>query len=164
MHSRCKQALRSVLLATVVILLTACGPQDAPKDQAGPCYTAYRDGLRGRRPSLTIRYTLTERQWPELERVLKAFASKAHLQVFDTSTANPELRVFEISMCNSDGIAILTRQQVLNQQNGTNRPLNMTTYLYQYRQFFGWRQVGEALAEEFQRQAWQVNVEWFQPR
>lgn len=162
MPIRYTPTFRGALIATFMALLSAC---DASRDDSdGSCYTVSREGLRGLRPSLTIRYTLAQQQWPELKRVLTTFASKSGFEMLDLSVSKPELDVLELSLCNSKGITILTRQQVMNQRGEANEPLSMTTYLYRYRPILDWRPMGEALVEEFKRQPWQADAEWFQPR
>lgn len=153
--------LRRALIAIFIALLSAC---DAPRDNVGSCYAASREGLRGLRPSLTIRYTLTPQQWPELKRVLRDFASKSGFEALDLSVSKPDLSVFDMTLCSADGLTILTRQQLMNPSAEATQPLSMTTYLYRYRQILDWRPVGEALEKEFRRQPWQAGAEWFQPR
>ena len=144
-------------------LAAACGPVHLPPEgYVDSCYGGDARNLReGVPPKLFIRVVASEQKWPEFASVVTEFGQAHGFDVFNTSKTLPHVRMVSVSVCDPDGLMILTDERIFRDMAREPDGDVVQTIFYQYSPTFDWRPVAESLVEHF-RQRWPtgVEIEW----
>ena len=155
----------SALLAAASVC--ACGH---PADRVAPGYADACWGGRDNYPRyiafsdrrVAILVPATEKDWPQLSRVVKEVAAEHGLVVFDTSEYGPHLRAVMVEACHSSGISLRLDERIwANKPPSEHHPGEVEVTLYTYRPEARFEPVGDTLVKKIQATWKDAKVEHF---
>ena len=121
-----------------------------------PRYIAFSD----RRVAILI--PATEKDWPQLSRVIKEVAAEHGLVVFDTSESGPDLRAVMVQACHASGISLRLDERIwANMPPSEHHPGEVEITLYTYRPDAPVEPVGDTLVKKIQATWKDAKVERF---
>lgn len=121
-----------------------------------PRYVAFSD-LR-----VAILVPATEKDWPQLSRVVKEVAAETGLVVFDTSESGPNLRAVMVEACHSSGLTLRLDERIwANLPPSEHHPGEVEINLYTYRPEARLEPVGDTLVKKIQATWKDAKVEHF---
>jgi hypothetical protein len=120
-----------------------------PEGYVESCYGGdFKKYHDGNGPRLSIRFPLTESQWPDLSESLRQFSAQQHLDFFDTGLRLDYAHVLELSVCSANGVLIYAADDVWKGKPDFD-PGYTTVVLYTFKNYDA-RAIGDALVVHLQ--------------
>jgi len=154
--------MKSPRLGTLLfaVVVASCAPvHPPPEGYVDSCYGGNARNLKdGVLPKLFIKVVAPEERWPELAAVVTEFGQAHGFDVFNGSKNLPHVRMVSVSICDPNGLMILTDERIFRDMAREPDGDVVQTILYQYSPQFDWRPVAESLISHF-RQRWPTEIE-----
>ena len=147
--------------------LYACGH---PADRVPPGYADACWGGRDNYPRyiafsnrrVVVSVAATEKDWPQLKRIVEAVAAEHALSIFDTSEYGPNLRALMVTACHQSGISLMLDKRIWADPAATDHhPGEVQIALYTYRPEAPFEPVGDSLVKKVQATWKDAKVERF---
>lgn len=161
--------IEPLLLAGLLAALTLCACSH-PADRVPPGYADACWGGRDNYPRyiafsnrrVVVSVPATEKDWPQLSRIVKNVAAGHGLSVFDTSESGPQLRALMVEACHQSGISLMLDKRIWANPAATDHhPGEVVIALYTYRPEAPFEPVRDTLVKMIQATWKDAKVERF---
>ena|SRR5580658_3760660 len=127
-----------VLWCLLVLLLVSCSASDtAPPGYVDACYGGdFTKTLSGHAPIFSGQLDISENQWPRLTQILLDLSNRRHLQFFNDTRNDPDVRMIMISLCSRNGLFMYVDRRIFLDGNGRvimDHPLTVAIFTYKDR-------------------------------